>query len=281
MGPKGDMPIFLQSILSETDEKQKNNKTYTFGDLNDLLKDFKKKEDYLKVRNIVIAKNELQSKKAVILNWETDSLLLIQMGFSYNQINDIYSIIKCNEGKQYSEIFKFLADSWDNHTDSNIVDANKISDKKEENISETIEWIRGLTAYNNHETGLKKSKEINKPALIYFTGYACVNSRRFEDGILTIPEIRDYISQHLVFIVLIVDEKNILKEEEIYFSDLLNKEIRYTGQRNMEIQIRQYQSKTQPLFVLISPTGRVISRIEFSNDEEEFLSFLKQIEKND
>lgn len=108
-----------------------------------------------------------------------------------------------------------------------------------------------ITAFNDYETGMAYAREVGKPALIDFTGFACVNCRKMEERVWSEPHILDLLKNEVVLISLYVDDKRPLPEGETIISEISGKELRYIGQKWSEFQILRYQANAQPFYVMI------------------------------
>jgi len=279
MGPQGNMPLVAQSILAFGMKLEKKEEKFTFNDLKETLEEFKQHPEYFQARKVVEAKNDIVQRIAKTSDWNTDKELLIKMGFTKSHLDDIYAIVKENESTLYSDIFLIYSDTLMARKERQVAEKEHNDSKRELENSGPEEWIKGLYAYKDYELGMTKSKELNKPVLLYFNGYGCVNSRRIESEILTNGEIQAFINNKLIFVSLIVDERVKLEDNEVYFSEILNKEVKTTGQKRLELEMKEFNSDRQPLFVMLDLSGKEISRIGYTNDLEEFDSFLKTIEK--
>jgi thioredoxin-related protein len=274
MGPKGNMSFIAGQLVQFAGESTKN-EVYTFENLKETLQSIKNNPEYSNVVKKVQAQNTLLKKNALGENWEVDKQLLKNMGLAGIELDDFNSIIKENENKPYSEIFIVYSDTLNARTERQISEnQKKIKELKKQN-PESVEWVKGLLSYDNYELGLKKSKELNKPILLYFNGYAVVNARKIEEYVLSEFEIQDYINKNLVFVSLLVDDKTKLEGNQKFYSDFLDKEIKTIGQKNMELQMSKYKANSQPLFILLDLEGNEISRIGYTRDINEFSDFLK------
>ena len=278
MGPQGNMP-FIANTLVTLAGGIKNEEKYTFEDLKETLLTFKENPEYLKVRNIVESQNTLINKSASINNWKTDEKLFEKMGLSKNERDEIYAIIKENENKPYADIFIIYSDILSAKKEKEMTESRNKIDKLKSDNPESVEWVKGLLAYTSYDLGLNKSKELNKPMLLYFNGYACINARKMEEYILSEIQVQDYINSNLVFVNLLVDDKKELAENQKFYSEILNKQIKTVGQKNIDFQINEYKANSQPLFILLDINGNEISRIGYTRDIDEFTSFLKQTEE--
>lgn len=279
MGPQGNMPLVAQSVLAFGMKPEKKEEKFTINDLKETLEKFKQQPEYFQVRKVVEAKNEITKREATIENWNTDKELLVKMGFTESHLDDIKAIVKGNDSTLYSDIFIIYSDTLFARKERQVEEEKSKDLKLKSANPELEEWVKGLYAYKDYEIGLKKSRELNKPVLLYFNGYGCVNARIVESEILLKTEIQDFINSKLIFVSLIVDERTKLNENEVYFSETLNKEVKYTGQIKLELEMKKFNSDRQPLFVLLDLNGNEISRTGYTNDIEEFELFLKTIEE--
>ena len=62
--------------------------------------------------------------------------------------------------------------------------------------------------HNDYEQALAIAKKENKPVLIDFTGWACVNCRRMEEKIWPDPLVDSLMRKRFVVVSLYVDERN-------------------------------------------------------------------------
>ena len=68
--------------------------------------------------------------------------------------------------------------------------------------------------YKDLKEGIEMAKRVNKPILLDFTGFACVNCRKMEEQIWSLPKIDSIIRNEYVLISLYVDDKKPLPENE-------------------------------------------------------------------
>ena len=278
MGPEGNMPLIANTLVTLAG-KIENEDKYTFENLKETLISIKINPEYSKVKNIVEAQNTLIKKSASSKNWKEDEILFEKMGLAKTERDEIYTIIKENEDKPYSEIFIIYSNRLNAKKEQQIIEnQNKINELKLKN-PEGVELVKGLLSYSSFDLGLRKSKELNKPILLYFSGYACVNARKIENYVLSDNKIQDYINSNLIFVNLLVDDRKELEENQKFYSETLEKDIKTIGQKNMEFQISKYKANSQPLFILLDIDGNEISRIGYTREINEFSDFVKQTEK--
>ena len=132
-----------------------------------------------------------------------------------------------------------------------------------------------IIAFNDYDTGLAYAKKVNKPILIDFTGYACVNCRKMEERVWASPHILGILNRDIVLISLYVDDKRALPESEQYTSETTGKRIRSIGNKWSDFQIKNYQANAQPYYVLMSLEEENLNPpIGYTPDIEEYKEWL-------
>ncbi len=132
-----------------------------------------------------------------------------------------------------------------------------------------------IIAFNDYEIGLAYAKKVNKPILIDFTGFACVNCRKMEERVWASPHILGLLNKEIVLISLYVDDKRLLPENEQYTSETTGKRIRSIGNKWSDFQIKEYQANAQPYYVLMSLEEENLNPpIGYTPDIEEYKNWL-------
>jgi thiol:disulfide interchange protein DsbD len=120
--------------------------------------------------------------------------------------------------------------------------------------------VHDIIAFHDYEEGLAYAKEVNKPILVDFTGWACVNCRKMEERVWSDPKILNMLKNDFVLISLYVDDKNKLPKEDQYTSEMTGKKVRTIGDKWMEFQKDNYETAAQPLYVIKDKNGKDISQ---------------------
>ena len=132
-----------------------------------------------------------------------------------------------------------------------------------------------IIAFNDYGVGLAYAKKVDKPILIDFTGYACVNCRKMEERVWASPHILGLLNKEIVLISLYVDDKRLLPENEQYTSETTGKRIRSIGNKWSDFQIKEYQANAQPYYVLMSLEEENLNPpIGYTPDIEEYKNWL-------
>ena len=134
-----------------------------------------------------------------------------------------------------------------------------------------------IIAFNNYEAGLTYAKKVNKPILIDFTGYACVNCRKMEERVWANSEILGILNKEIVLISLYVDDKRLLPDNEQYTSKTTGKRITSIGNKWSDFQIKEYQANAQPYYVLMDLQEQNLNTpIGYTPDVEKYKNWLNE-----
>lgn len=126
----------------------------------------------------------------------------------------------------------------------------------------------GIMAFHDYKYGLAYAKEVNKPILLDFTGYACVNCRKMEDYVWSDKKILSILKNEVVLISLYVDDKKELAENEKYVSKETGKKIKTIGNKWSDFQITKYKANAQPYYLILDTDGNTLSEEPASYDPD-------------
>ncbi|MBQ4803972.1 thioredoxin family protein [Aquimarina sp. MMG015] len=134
-----------------------------------------------------------------------------------------------------------------------------------------------IISFTDYQTGLDYAKKVNKPVLIDFTGYACVNCRKMEEYVWSEPAVLKTLKNDVVLISLYVDYKKELPESEQYVSKTTGKKIKTIGNKWSDFQITRYKANAQPYYVLVDHNEENLSKpVGYTPNENEYLGWLKK-----
>lgn len=120
----------------------------------------------------------------------------------------------------------------------------------------------GIDCFKDFDAGLAYAKEVNKPILLDFTGWACVNCRKMEENVWSDAEVFPIIKNKYVLISLYTDDREELPESEKFnfqFESGRVKPITNIAQKWGTFQEINFNSISQPFYVLLSPDLEVLN----------------------
>ncbi len=137
-----------------------------------------------------------------------------------------------------------------------------------------------LNCYKDLKAGIAYAQKANKPIMLDFTGYACVNCRKMEEHVWPDETINSYLKNDYVLISLYVDDKETLPADEQLKVNRINggtRTLENYGHKWANFQTQFFQSNSQPFYVLLSPDGRQILNdpVGYTPDESDYASFLE------
>ena len=140
-------------------------------------------------------------------------------------------------------------------TESEIAEAIKQYELDEQTLSQ-------LNIFTDYKEGIEHAKQVNKPVILMFTGYAAFNSRKLEEQILETEEMFLLMKENFVNIWLYVDDRS------------------ETAENYMEFQQERFESNEQPLIYILNSSGKKIAGgIGYADSEERLFPILKNISK--
>jgi len=137
----------------------------------------------------------------------------------------------------------------------------------------------GLDCYKSFDAGQEVALAQNKPILIDFTGWACVNCRRMEEKVWVQPDVYDLLTEKIVLVSLYVDDRSPLGEDQQFnfeFPDGRRRTIKTVGQQWATFQSVNFNAASQPFYVLLHPDGTLLNAPIQYTDAPTYLAWLEQ-----
>ena len=137
----------------------------------------------------------------------------------------------------------------------------------------------GVEPLRDYEQALEQARRENKPLLIDFTGWACVNCRRMEENVWPDDEVRELMNNKFVVVSLYVDErKKLPAAEQVLFTTAAGdkKQIVTVGDKWATFQSENFHAVSQPQYAIISPDEKALTRTKgYTPNAREFADWLK------
>lgn len=133
--------------------------------------------------------------------------------------------------------------------------------------------------HNDFAGAIERAKAENKPVLIDFTGWACVNCRRMEEKVWPNKKVDSLMRNAFVVVSLYVDERKNLPLPQQTIEKLSNgteKSIVTVGDKWSTFQIENFGATSQPQYAIISPEQTALTKTKFyTPDADEFIEWLE------
>ncbi|PWT87457.1 MAG: cytochrome C biogenesis protein [Acidobacteria bacterium] len=145
--------------------------------------------------------------------------------------------------------------------------------------SNPVNCKRGFEPLREYDVALEKARREDKPILIDFTGWACVNCRRMEEAVWTDPSVDSLMEKEFVVVSLYVDEKRKLplQQQTVYISkDGSEKSITTIGDEWSNFQIENFNATSQPQYAIVGTDEAALTRTKgYTPSPEKFADWLK------
>ena len=135
----------------------------------------------------------------------------------------------------------------------------------------------GLNCFKDFEEGVAYAKAENKPILLDFTGWACVNCRKMEENVWSESDIYPILKAEFVLISLYVDDRKKLPKEqqfEFQYKSGRVKTIETIGQKWGTFQTLNFNAASQPYYVLMTPDLEILNTAVQYTDRDTYLNWL-------
>lgn len=129
----------------------------------------------------------------------------------------------------------------------------------------------------DYEEALKLAKELNKPILLDFTGWACVNCRKMEENVWPDPRVKELMEQY-VLVSLYVDDKQklpISRQFTYTGKDGVERRITTIGDKWSAFQTENFNASSQPWYVLLTPDEKLLAPpVGYTPDKQAYANWL-------
>ncbi|SDE63420.1 thiol:disulfide interchange protein DsbD [Pricia antarctica] len=135
----------------------------------------------------------------------------------------------------------------------------------------------GIDCFKDFDEGVAHAKKVDKPILLDFTGWACVNCRKMEANVWSEADIYPIIKEEYVLISLYIDDREELPEDQQFdfkFDSGRIKSIKTIGQKWGTFQSVNFNAASQPYYVLLSPDLEVLNNAVQYTDRDDYRNWL-------
>lgn len=130
---------------------------------------------------------------------------------------------------------------------------------------------------DDFEEGMALGEKLNKPVLIDFSGYGCVNCRKMEAAVLTNSEVKGIIENDYVLVTLMVDDKKELPQPiTVKETNGEERTLRTYGDKWSYLQRTKFGANAQPYYVILDGDGHALNHAyTYDENTQKYLRFLK------
>ena len=182
-------------------------------------------------------------------------------GFIYNDDIKSYNSLKLMSGIAPPSNYNFF------------LPPPQLDDELKSKYASFNKCANNIDCFKDYYEGLAFAKKENRPILLDFTGYGCVNCRKTEEHIWVDRNVRSKLSDDFVLISLYVDDDK--KLDDVYISKSRKKKLRNVGNKWADFQIVNFGQNSQPLYVMITPNEDVIAPPRgFKEGVQDYIDYL-------
>lgn len=133
----------------------------------------------------------------------------------------------------------------------------------------------GIDAFYDYDQALEYARQVDKPVLLDFTGWSCVNCRKMEESVWPDPQVLKRLKEDYILASLYVDDRTDLDPSEQYVSSFSGKNIRRVGQKWSDLQASRFGTNAQPYYVVVDNDGnQLIPAQAYKEDIQNYINFL-------
>lgn len=131
-------------------------------------------------------------------------------------------------------------------------------------------------AFDDYETGMAYAKKVNKPVMIDFSGFGCVNCRKMEAAVWTDPKVKQLLENDYVLITLMVDDKTKLSHPITIEEHGKTRTLKTIGDKWSYLQRSKFGANAQPFYILLNDKGEPLGpSYAFNEDVSQYIQFLQ------
>ena len=128
----------------------------------------------------------------------------------------------------------------------------------------------------DYETAIALARQQNKPLLIDFSGYGCVNCRKMEASVWTDPRVKHLLDNEYILVTLMVDDKTRLPEIIEVEENGRTTRLKTIGDKWSYLQRHKFGANAQPYYIALDHDGKPLSpSYAYDENVEKYIEFLE------
>ncbi len=126
------------------------------------------------------------------------------------------------------------------------------------------------------EVAMQMAQTQNKPVLVDFSGFGCVNCRKMEAAVWTDDKVAHMLHDDFVLVTLMVDDRTPLAKPFVVTENGVEKVFKTVGEKNSYIQRTKFGANAQPFYVILDAEANPLNHsYAFNEDVDAFVKFLE------
>ena len=142
--------------------------------------------------------------------------------------------------------------------------------------SDFLELPLGLQGFFDLDEAKAYAAAVGKPVFLDFTGHGCVNCREMESRVWSNPDVLGMLANDFVVCALYCDDKIKVDEKDWVTTDA-GKTLKTLGKINSHYGLTEFGVAAQPFYVLLSPSGEVLTTRSYNLDVDAFKAWLSSV----
>lgn len=131
--------------------------------------------------------------------------------------------------------------------------------------------------FHNLDEALAAAKAEQKPVMVDFTGFGCVNCRKMESAVWTDAEVADLLNSQYILVSLYVDDKTPLKTPVEVTVGGRKRTLTTVGDQWSHLQATRFGANTQPYYIILDDKGQPIAPARsYNEDIPAYIQWLRQ-----
>lgn len=129
--------------------------------------------------------------------------------------------------------------------------------------------------YDNYDEAMTVADAQNKPLLLDFSGYGCVNCRNMEAEVFDTEEVREFIADNFIVCKLMVDDRTPLSSQMTVIEDGKPLTLTTVGEKWSYLQRHKFGANSQPYYIILNNDGDPLNDpVYYDNDIERFMGWM-------
>lgn len=135
--------------------------------------------------------------------------------------------------------------------------------------------------FDDYDKGMAYAAENNRPVLIDFSGYGCVNCRKMEGAVFDTGRVSTIVKENFVLIKLMVDDKTKLSSPMTVEENGKKVVLKTIGDKWSYLQRHKFGANSQPYYIILNRSGEAMNTPCFYDENvDKFVGWLETGLKN-